>query len=34
MGEPAGWGLVAGVVCILVGLALTATRRVQADPLL
>jgi drug/metabolite transporter (DMT)-like permease len=34
MGEPAGWGLVAGVVCILAGLALTATRRVQADPLL
>jgi drug/metabolite transporter (DMT)-like permease len=34
MGEPAGWGLVAGVVCILAGLALTAKRRVQADPLL
>jgi drug/metabolite transporter (DMT)-like permease len=34
MGEPASWALVAGVVCILVGLALTATRRVQADPLL
>jgi len=34
MGEPAGWGLVAGVVCIFVGLALAATRRVQADPLL
>jgi drug/metabolite transporter (DMT)-like permease len=34
MGEPAGWGLVAGVACILVGLAVTATRRVQADPLL
>jgi drug/metabolite transporter (DMT)-like permease len=34
MGEPAGWGLVVGVACILAGLALTAVRRVQADPLL
>jgi drug/metabolite transporter (DMT)-like permease len=29
LGEPAGWGLVAGVVCILIGLALTAQRQVQ-----
>jgi drug/metabolite transporter (DMT)-like permease len=34
MDEPAGWGLVAGVLCILVGLALMSTRRVQAEPLL
>jgi drug/metabolite transporter (DMT)-like permease len=36
LGEPAGWGLVAGVGCILAGLALTATRRVQRgdDPVI
>jgi drug/metabolite transporter (DMT)-like permease len=34
LGERAGWGLVVGVGCILAGLALTATRRVQADPVL
>jgi drug/metabolite transporter (DMT)-like permease len=31
LGEPVGWGLVAGVGCILVGLALAATRHVQRD---
>lgn len=31
LGEPAGWGLLAGVGCILAGLALAATRHVQRD---
>jgi drug/metabolite transporter (DMT)-like permease len=31
LGEPAGWGLLLGVACILIGLALAATRDVQRD---
>jgi len=31
LGEPAGWGLVVGVLCILAGLALCARRQVQLD---
>ncbi len=31
LGEPVGWGLAAGVVCILLGLALTARRQVRRE---
>jgi drug/metabolite transporter (DMT)-like permease len=31
LGEAVGWGLLVGVACILAGLALAATRRVQQD---
>lgn len=34
LGEPLGWGLAVGVVCVLAGLALAARRNVQPEPVI